>query len=344
MSDIDKIQLIHNVQKTFKYSGEAVSILIEQIEDSDKKSNISRFFSGYTIEDTFQYLIAALPWVRLAHKLDQAQLPLTSKNEFQVPDYQLYYEDFNRVCHPSLIEVKSVTKNKRVLKVNKKQKNIAISYAEVSNIPFLYAIFWENWNTWTLNTSDQFKELSSVLKINIEAAMKNDLSVIYGNVTYQIPLLKRLSTFDSSITDESKPHHEKYGATISEKLSKDNVNFIDLTLMDCTVLNSFISMNEVSIKQEGSKTYLIEESNSIYMPKVLSIVTAHIALIAKDLDKKDNRYSFFFVNKFMEKMGFKYFFSIPNENTAMSYALYKVAFKETSLIKTYEKTHKINKV
>lgn len=344
MSDIDKIQLIHDIQKTFKYSDDAVSKLIEQIEDLDKKNNIARFFRGYTIEDTFQYLITALPWVRLAHKLDQTQLPLSSKAEFQVSDYQLYYEDFDKKCHPSLIEVKSVTGKKRILKVRKKQAKISHSYAKISKHPFLYAIFWENWNSWTLNTIDQFEEKSSVLKIDIETALKDDLSVIYGNVTYYIPPLKRIAIFDSSIQDTARIQHGEYGTAISDKLTKDGINFIDLTPMDSSVIDSFIQMRVISVKEEGNITHLIEESNSTYMLKVLSIVTAHIALMGEALDKEKSRHSFFFVNELMEKMNFQYSFSIPSKNSTMSYELYRVAFENTTLLDTYEKTHGIKNV
>lgn len=341
MTDINKIQLIHDIQETFKYTEEAVSILIQQIEDADKKANISRFFRGYKIEDNFQYLMTALPWVRLVHKLDQTQLPPTSKEEFQVPDYQIYYEDFRTTCHPSLVEVKSVTGQKRVLKLQKQQVSLCSAYADIANHSLLYAIFWENWNIWTINSPDQFEEKSSNLKIDIETAIKNDLSVIYGNVTYHIPPLKRISVFDSSITNPQTFEHKEYGTSISDSLSVDGISYVDLNLIDSTVLDSFINMDTISIKREGTRTILTEESTETYMPRILSIVMAHISLLGESLEKKNSRHSFFFVHEFLEKMKFRFFFSIPNKNTNMSHELYKIAFKDTTLLNDYEKNHNI---
>lgn len=333
MSDIDKIQLIHDVKKKFKLDDSDVASLIEQIEDSEKKGNIDRFFRGYSIEDNFQHTISALPWVRLVHQLDQSQFPAMSKLEFQVPDYQLFFEDFYRDCHPLLIEVKSVGGQKRSLKIAKKQVDFCLNYARINTHSLLYSIYWENWNIWTVNTTDQFEVKSKTLKITLENAIKNDLSVIFGNVNYYIPPLTRVTICDSSITDGSRLILEGYGAVISDSLSVNGSDFIPLEDAEILVLDSFIKMNAEEVKANGNITKIIEKSD-VHFPKLLSVIMSHLTIIGSALGDKDYRYSFYLIHDFFEKMGFSYSYSVPNKHTEKSLKLYNIAFKGTSLAQT----------
>ncbi|HDY8002308.1 TPA: hypothetical protein RQK74_004247 [Vibrio vulnificus] len=331
MSDIDKIQLIHDVKQKFTLGEDFVDTLINQIQDNTKKQSIERFFQGYSVEDYFQDVISALPWTRLTHQLDQSQFPSSSKTDFQVPDYQVFFEDFDRKCHPSLVEVKSVTGQKKSLKISKRQVDLCVAYADTCNHPLLYAIYWKHWNYWTLNTIDQFESKASSLKITLENAMKNDLSVIYGNVTYFIPPLTRTTICDSSISDDSRPCHQDYGTILTDRISTDGCNFVALSVTDSSVLDSYFSLSVESVKTVGSRTCIIEKTDAIHAPKVLSIVMAHMALIGEALENVDSRYSFFFVHEFLDKLGVSHSYSIPNSHTTMSRDLYSIAFKGTSL-------------
>ncbi|MCF8129409.1 MAG: hypothetical protein K9N10_12915 [Deltaproteobacteria bacterium] len=341
MNDIQKIQIIHNLKEAFSCSPEFVQELLANIENSKYRDNIERFFRGYSIEDKFHYAMNALPWVRLVHKLDQTQYPECSKKEFQVPDYQVFYEDFNRDCFPSLLEVKSVKKEKHSLKIQKKQVDLCSDYSKTISSPLIYAIYWEILNTWTFNVIDQFESKSSILKINIQESIKNDLSAIYGNVNYIIPPLTRISVFDSSLSRTDKPSHEKYGVVVSDSLSTNNKTFIELSDIDGSVLDSCIPLVEHSQEFEGSKTTIIEKSENTNFFKLLNVILAHMALATGVLNKEKSRFSMFFVIEFFEKMNFKHTFSIPNKHTNMGFDLYQTSFNATSIMNDYKKFHKI---
>ena len=314
--------------------------MLTNIENSKYRDNIERFFRGYSIKDKFHYAMNALPWVRLVHKLEQTQFPEFSKKEFQVPDYQVFYEDFNRDCFPSLLEVKSVKGEKKSLKIQRQQADLCSAYAKTISSPLIYAIYWEHWNIWTFNAIDQFENKSSTLKITIEESIKNDLSAIYGNVNYIIPPLTRISVFDSSLSRTDKPSHEKYGVVISDSLSSDNKTFIELSDIDGSVLDSCIPLIEHSQIIEDSKTTIIEKSEDTYIFRLLNIILSHMALTTGVFDKDKSRFSMFFVVEFLKKMNFKYSFLIPNEHTNMGFNLYKISFSETSIINNYERFHK----
>jgi hypothetical protein len=69
MEDINKIRLIHDLKNLFTVDENTIQKLIDQIDNSEFKSNIDRFFRGYSSEDNFHFLFSALPWVKLAHGL-----------------------------------------------------------------------------------------------------------------------------------------------------------------------------------------------------------------------------------------------------------------------------------
>ncbi len=339
MNDIEKIQLLHDLCQTFVSGDRVVSELSEQIEDADKRENIERFFRGYSFEDNFHFLFSALPWVQMIHSLRQMQLPNFSKSVFQVPDFQVFFEDFSRSYHPLLVEVKTVGGRKKSLKLMKKQVQSCVKYANTSSHPLVFAIYWEGWNLWTLNSVDQFISQGKNLKLFLEAAIKNDLSAILGNPTYRIPILRRVTVCDSAMHDVQKPQHEIYGTVVSDCLIVSENTCIPLSYMDGSVFDSFSKLKEVSVENKEDKTLIIEESCSKQYIKLLSIIMAYTAFMSPIYGKDNSRFSLHFIMEFLEKLDFPYSFSIPNENTQTSYALFSTAFAGTSLLNEYESYH-----
>ena len=122
-----------------------------------------------------------------------------------------------------------------------------------------------------------------------------------------------------------------YGVIIADSLSVNGRDFVPLSVVDSSVLDSYFAMNVEQIETSGDRTKIIEKSSSTHCVKVLAIVMAHLAVIGEALDDKDSRYSFFFIHEFLKKMGFSYSYSVPNKHTKMSMELYNIAFKGTSL-------------
>ena len=79
--------------------------------DADSRkvaAQVRRLDLGLPAEDQFVAICAWLGKSRLIHKLDQLQVPLTSRDEFQVPDLLAVFDGTG----PVLVEVKAKSGDK----------------------------------------------------------------------------------------------------------------------------------------------------------------------------------------------------------------------------------------
>lgn len=108
MTDIEKIRILHDLKKNFdEIPNDLYQTLESNIVSTELKNRIDQFHKNFGIEDNFQILFSALPWVKLIHKLDEEQLPPKSKEIYQVPDFLLFYENSEIKDNPIHIDVKT---------------------------------------------------------------------------------------------------------------------------------------------------------------------------------------------------------------------------------------------
>jgi len=339
MSDINKIQIIHDLKNQFNTSEDMINILTEQIEESKYKENIDRFFKGYKVEDSFGEIFSEIPWVKLIHGLSQLQLPIESKEMYQVPDYNLTYETSNLSEKSILIEVKSVKGDKSTLELMERQVNALKKYANVQNTTIVIAIFWNKVNSWTINSLENFEPKTKKLKITLIEAIKNDLSIITGDLTFIIPKLYRKSIFDSSINDESKIGQEKYGRQISDSISIDNNNYTPIETVESAILDSSINFKEINKKIDGTKTSIIEESKNIYSYKLSSLMLRFLSMMPSELQNAETRrLSKIVVIDFMKKININYSYMIPINKNNIIDKLFKDAFEDTTVWDSYKQS------
>ncbi len=336
MEDINKIKVLHELKTRFNIDDTTLNKLIEQIDSPDLKGNIDRFFRGYKAEDNFNILFSAIPWVKLIHGLGQNQLPTSSKELYQVPDFNIFFETSKGEIKPILLEVKSVKPNSQCLEVMTKQLTACFDYSKVLGIPFLYAIYWSKYQMWTFNAIENFEIKTKKHKIKIFDAIQNDLSVILGDITFVIikPFYRK-TICDKSITDTSKSKHEKFGVIISDSVSTDKKNYFPIQSIESAIIDSSIKMKIIDAKKEGDKTTIIEESDSNYFLKLSTLILRHLAILEKELNEQYSDMSRRIIIEFFEKINVTHSFSIPNTKTPTSDILYKQAFEESWLIKNY---------
>src|SRR5450830_1536910 len=145
---------------------------------------VRRLDIGLPCEDEFSVICAWLGKCHLLHKLDQKQIPVGSREKYQVPDILAFFStQINK--SPLLIEVKSKQTNRLVLQPEYLQK--LKNYAELLKLPLLIA--WKYKNIWTLF---EVKHLDKQGKnknysISISTAMReNLLGVLAGDLAYKI--------------------------------------------------------------------------------------------------------------------------------------------------------------
>jgi len=83
--DIERIRLLHEFGKYFRYPEDVRDLLLSQVSDHIRQ-NVARFAREFAVEDLFDSVFSSLPWCMLLHDLDERQLPDESKAHYQVPD------------------------------------------------------------------------------------------------------------------------------------------------------------------------------------------------------------------------------------------------------------------
>jgi len=336
MEDITKIKIIHELKNRFTVDDVTLNKFIEQIDNSDFKENIVRFFRGYKAEDNFHTLYSTMPWVKLVHELGQNQLPSLSKEIYQVPDFTIFFETCKKENKPILLEVKSVKGDSQSLEVMTKQLNACIEYSKTLGIPFLYAIYWDKYQTWTFNAIENFEIKTKKHKIKISDAIKNDLSVIVGDITFVITQpIYRKTVCDKSITDSTNPQHENFGVIVSDSISVDNNNFLEIDSLESAIIDSSIKMTIIETKEEGKKTIITEVSDINYFFKLSTLILRHLAIFEAELNEQYSDISRRVIIDFFKKLNVTQSFSIPSTKTLTSDILYKQAFDESWVITNY---------
>ena len=168
----DLPRLIQDVLAELGYDAEAAAVA----------ERVRRLDIGLPVEDEFSVVCAWLGRCQLLHKLDQHQVPIASKREFQVPDLLAKFS--TQTCKsPMLIEVKS--KNDKLLSFKPDYLKRLQNYADLVGMPLLVA--WKFHSVWMLFEVRHMKKADKNFNITLNTAMQeNLLGVLAGDVAYKI--------------------------------------------------------------------------------------------------------------------------------------------------------------
>lgn len=168
----DLPRLIQDVLAELGYDADAAAVA-EQVRRLD---------IGLPAEDEFSVVCAWLGKCQLLHKLDQQQVPIPSKQEFQVPDLVAKFSTQTSKS-PVLIEVKS--KNDKLLSFKPEYLKRLQNYADLVGMPLLVA--WKFHSVWMLFEVRHMKKATKNFNITLNTAMQeNLLGVLAGDVAYKI--------------------------------------------------------------------------------------------------------------------------------------------------------------
>jgi Holliday junction resolvase len=336
MSDIEKIQLIHDVKQMFEIDDSLIKTFIEQINSKEHSSNIERFFRGYKIEDHYFFLQSSLPWVKLIHALQQNQLPESSKSTYQVPDYMCVFESSSLADYPVLIEVKSVKGDKQSIKLMKRQVLSLLEYSKMTNLPLVIAIYWEKYALWTHVPIECFDIKTSTYKLSFVDAFKSDISVIFGNVSFLITSkIFRKTVYGE--TDEITAKHEEYGSILKSSLSSNGEDFIEVESIESAVIDAFVDMTVVNVEPHGEQRIVLEESSQCYVVGLGNLILRHLNVFSVELNADYTQASQLVIRGFMQKLGIPISYAIPEKRSSETDHLFKLAFDGTSLMTDYNK-------
>ena len=276
--EIEKLRVLHDLRTQFDVPEAIRNTLEAQLSTSDQ-GRVERFVSGFRIEDWFEWIFSALPWVRLIHGLDQQQFPARSKENYQVPDFMLFVETTELAHRPLLVEVKRVPSDKSALKLQESQVALCENYAAGLQIPLVYAVYWEQLSAWTLNTPDTFERKTSSRKLPMASAFGADCGQILGDVSHMLfPSLVRTSRFSPQGRADCHIRHPEYGFLVSDVAVSEDRR-VEMDSRESAALDAMLSMRRLSRTHlDNGGIELTESPDSVHLLKLSSWITRHLAL------------------------------------------------------------------
>ena len=143
---------------------------------------VKRLDLGLPAEDEFAVICSWLGKCSLVHKLDQQQIPKSSRETYQVPDLLAVFNTANNQ-YRVLIEVK--TKQEKNLTLRAKDRERLLKYGEMLGLPVLFA--WKYYGLWMLFDISLFKRFNKNYRVDFFSAMSNSLmSLLAGDMNYQL--------------------------------------------------------------------------------------------------------------------------------------------------------------
>jgi hypothetical protein len=176
------------------------------------------------------------------------------------------------------------------------------NYAAALGIPIVYAVFWKQFDAWTLNTPDTFRHCSSVRKLTIIDAIEHDCGSILGDVSYLMSQsLTRVSTYIKDGESESGVQHEDYGRLVSD-LAILGENRIEMSSVESAAIDSVAMSRRSSIATESGRTELIEAPDGNHMLKLSSWITRHLSKFGETPTVQNAAVSAHIISGLMEKL------------------------------------------
>lgn len=143
---------------------------------------VKRLDLGLPAEDEFAVICSWLGKCSLVHKLDQQQVPKSSRETYQVPDLLAVFNTANNQ-YRVLIEVK--TKQEQILALRAKDREKLLKYGEMLGLPVLFA--WKYHGLWMLFDISLFERFNKNYRIDLFTAISNSLmSLLAGDMNYQL--------------------------------------------------------------------------------------------------------------------------------------------------------------
>ena len=171
---IQAIRNVYDIAKTARdndlpMSNDEILLLLKRtVSDTALISSYSRFEKGYAAEDLFMRIYSLLPWIKSVVPLGQEQFPEKSKEQLQVPDYEIMFEAGSSSKTSSvLVEVKLIDGDKQTYELQKYKYDVLKKYSQQKHEPLLFGLFWRKQKIWTINSIESFSEKSETVNNSV---------------------------------------------------------------------------------------------------------------------------------------------------------------------------------
>lgn len=335
ISNIEKIKTVHDLKSNFNISKDMQHDLFKQVASKPSTKEIERHFKGFEAEDIFRFIFSALPWSKLIIQLDQEQLPIYSKENYQVPDFLMFYEDNKLNDNPVLIEVKSVDESKIKLKLIGKQVDNLLNFSNRIQIPLVFAIYWKKYSAWIITSIEYFEKRGNKYIIDFEQSFKNDLSIFTSHYSFIVPdnLFIR-TTYQDNIPYPDAFMNKDHGFIFKEEISMDNIHYIPIERIEAALLCSFLNLKIIH-KHKEKDTIIIKKNNSNFIARPSYVIMKFLSLSNTEINAKYSVFAAHVLFNLFNKLSLKELYILPSLCSKTSDTIFGKAFQDTAIYKAY---------
>jgi Holliday junction resolvase len=336
VSKIEKIKTVHALKSNFSMGESQLNDLLKQFESKPSSKEIERYFKGFEAEDIFRFIFSVLPWSKLIIQLDQEQLPIYSKENYQVPDFLMYYEDNKLRDNAVLVEVKSVDENRLKLKLMGKQVNALLNFSQCLQVPLVFAIYWKKYSAWVITSIEYFEKRGNRYIIDFEQSFKNDLSIFMSHFSFVVPD----NLFIRTIYQENSPfpdaHQNKdYGFIAKEEVSIDNINYVTLKRIESALLYSFLHFKVFSKQKEMDLT-IVRKNSSTFIARPSYVMMRFLNSCKLEINAKYSYMAADVLFTLFKKLSLKEFYILPSLCSKTGDEIFSKAFGDDHIYKSYK--------
>lgn len=299
---------------------------IQNIISSIQKANSAVSFKSVTkkpIDTRFINLFSELPWV---DKLCIEPYNIHLNNETIIATNTLYSLSYR------LDKKKS---NKILIQSYESEtEQFKFNHIKSCDNDFLIAIFWSEFNVWTVNSVLNFSKESQ--SIDFITAIKNDLSNLFGDFTFILTKTFIKIVYNSNNNSTSSARHAEFGAIEKAVILNNENEEIEITTLELSIIDAIFKTKVISQTNENGLYTVFERNSHSSIVKLTTLVQIILGQYKRELTPIDVKYAITIINNLLIKT-LKATISQPiptNKNEQTDY-LFKLTFNGTKIIDSY---------
>jgi hypothetical protein len=296
---------------------------IQNIVSTIQKTNDTVSFtslSNKALDTRFVNLFSELPWVDKLCIEPYGKQTLIQRQTLYSLSYLVGKNKTNKLL------VQPIEINGKVFKPEK---------IEERNLDFLVAIYWTDYNMWTLNSLFNFSKNDN--SIDFTTALKNDLSNLFGDFTFIIDKASIKIIYDNNDKSTNIARHAEYGAIKKTFVIDSDSKETEITTLDLSIIDALFKTEVISVSDDRGIFTTIEKNSHSSIVKLTTLVQIILGQYKQELTPIDIKFAITVINDLLiKKINALVSQPIPTDKNEQTDYLYKLSFDGTKVYESYK--------
>lgn len=206
---------------------------------------------------------------------------------------------------------------------------------QTSNTPILYLIYWKQFRTWTLNDPVIFTKNPMSFQIDCLSSFQNDLSVLFGDMTYLVTPFQLELTYDNNKLDSNHIGHPEHGNLINQLYILPTGQKIELEILDMALIDVSINMSPNEPQKSDNEIHIIESTHNNHFLKHSTLILKLLVLMNQDITESNIQTAHQALLNLLSKISHKSIYIFPIQHSEISDKMIKKMYSGTIQYENY---------